>query len=123
MLFERLQAQIPDFDWHSGHPLHRHSPSLRLSLFLHHLQRHNSGTDQLQDGTHIRVPLDFAADGPVFSFGHIRYFSEHSGLIRKKNKFVAFYAVTMGLYMISFMILGIGTAATQQYITSQCGSG
>jgi len=34
------------------------------------------------------------------------------GLIRKKNKFVVFYAVTMGVYMLSFLTLGIGTSVT-----------
>lgn len=29
----------------------------------------------------------------------------------------------MGLYMISFMTLGIGTAVTPQFITQQCESG
>lgn len=34
------------------------------------------------------------------------------GLVRKKNKFVVFYAVTMGIYMLSFLTLGIGTSVT-----------
>ena len=42
------------------------------------------------------------------------------GLIRKKNRFVVVYAVTMGLYMFSFLTLGIGTSLTPQFINSQC---
>jgi hypothetical protein len=34
------------------------------------------------------------------------------GLVRKKNKYVVFYAVTMGFYMLSFLALGIGTSVT-----------
>ena len=39
------------------------------------------------------------------------------GLIRKKNKFVVFYAVTMTIYMISFLVLGLGTELSPEYFT------
>jgi small-conductance mechanosensitive channel len=45
------------------------------------------------------------------------------GLIRRKNKFVVVYAATMVFYMVSFLLLGLFTVNSPQYVASQCDSG
>ena len=42
------------------------------------------------------------------------------GIIRKKNKFLVFYAVTIGLYFASFIVLGIFSADFPNQLKNQC---
>lgn len=42
------------------------------------------------------------------------------GLIRKKNKFLVIYAITMGIYFVSFIILGVFSKDFPNQLKDQC---
>jgi hypothetical protein len=45
---------------------------------------------------------------------------EKLGLKRKKNKWLVFYAITMGIYFISFLLLGIFSTDFPKQLENQC---
>lgn len=122
VFFKRISTEIFDLSGDSHHFTYRYFSSLCPGLLFHTVQCHHTSTNWLQNPPHLYFPLNFIVYDPFLSIWNLWYLLYHSGIIRKRNKFVVFYAVTMGLYMVSFLTLGIGTAVTPQFITSQCDS-
>jgi hypothetical protein len=112
VFLECLQIEVPHIDRHRHNLDDRYIFALRACLFLYHFQRDNSGANRIQNYFDLNLSFNFHADDTFIAFGNLWYFWGNVGLIRKKNKFVAFYAVTMGLYMLSFLTLGIATTVT-----------
>lgn len=42
------------------------------------------------------------------------------GLMRKKNKYVIFYSITMIIYFVVFLLLGVFIASYPSYLKSEC---
>lgn len=41
-------------------------------------------------------------------------------MIRKKNKFLVFYAITIGVYFVSFIVLGVFYTNFANHLKNQC---
>ena len=120
MLSQHVPTQVTHLHRDRHHPAHWHFSTVCPRLLLHHLQHHSTGTAVIPHSPHYCFPYLLHAHDLLQPIRHLWYFCTYSGLIRRKNKFVIVYAVTMVIYMGTFLALAIITLQTPQFITSQC---
>lgn len=120
MLSNNVSTKIIDLDRNRNYFTHWNFSSIYSSLLIHYFKRNRTSSIIISYSTHHPLPFFFPPTHLLQSFRNIRYRWCKIGLIRRKNKFVVVYAITITVYMISFLVLAIFVTRTPGFISSQC---